>query len=464
MSQGSRLLRGGARAVAGAVVVGVCATAVVLLGGASLPEVVREPAAITVDTTQDSSRTLVCAGSFAELGADPARPSVAIPRGEPSVVVSGAAAAAALTRPEGNEGAPATFTAPLSEPLAAAQLQSVETENLRGLAASACAEPLNEQWLLGGGTSAGISTTLSLANPGKVPATVRIEVFDENGPVDSVQSAGVLVAPGSQQTVSLSGYAPDRERVAVRVVSTGAPVTAGLGIGQVEGISPFAVSSVTRQGRPQEQLVLPGIANVSDHDSLHASDAGEGDEFPVIVRVFAPDGGSGTARLRALGDGGSVELGTVDFAGDAVAELRIVSWPEGAHALAVEADVPVLAAALGSSTVDERHDYEWVTPAPPIAADQAVAAPVVAGGRPVIANAGGGEARGRVARADGSGDPATVRVPAGGSVLVRSPATAVLTSSEPVSAGVRVLGKGAIAAYPVLAPDAREGELTVYTR
>ncbi len=465
MSDRSRILRGGARAATGLVVVAACAAVVALLGTTSLPEVTRTPLAITVDTTQNASRSLVCAGSFAELGADTSRPGVAIPSGTPTVTAAGAVAdSVELKRSEGGSGLPAVFSAPLADPLAAAQIQAVDTENLRGVVASACADPLNEQWLLGGATSTGISTTLSLGNPGSVPATVQITVFDENGAVEAVQSAGVLVAPGAQQIVSLNGYAPDRERIAVRVVSTGAPVTASLGVGQVDGISPFAASSVTRQSGPELRLVLPGIANESDHEH-GPSDAGEGDEFPVVVRAFAPGGESGTALLRAVDrNGRSTDLGEIELTADAVGEARVAHWPDGANALIVEADVPVLAAALGSSTENEQHDYEWFVPAPEIAAEESVAVPLVAGGRLVLVNPGTDDAEVEIARADGAGSPSTATIPAGAAAVVRAPGQAVITSSVPLHAGVRYLGEGAIAGYPVLAPDPRDGELTVYTR
>lgn len=464
MSDRSRMLRGGARAVTGLVVLGACGVAVALLGAVTLPSVERAPLAVQVDTTQNATRSLVCAGSFAELGADSSRPGAAIPTGAPAVTVSGVAASSAeLARAEGGTGLPGVFAAPFADPLAAAQIQAVDTGTLRGAVASSCAEPLNEQWLLGGSTTVGVATTLSLGNPGTVPATVQLSVFDENGPVDA-QSTGVLVAPGTQQILSLNGYAPDRQRIAVRVASTGAPVTASLGVGQVEGISPFAVSSVNRQVQAAQRLVVPGVANESGREQ-GPSDAGEGDAFPVIVRAFAPGGESGTARLRAVDrNGRSVDLGSIEFAGGAVGESRVATWPAGASALIVEADVPVLAAALGSSMKNDRTDYEWFSPAPEIAAEQPVAAPVVSGGGLVVVNAGTDEAEVRVARADGTGRPSTTRIPGGAAVVVRAPAAAVLTSSAPVYAGVRYLGEGAIAGYPVLAPDPRGGELTVYTR
>lgn len=465
MSDRSRVLRGGARAATGLVVVGVCAAAVLLLSQTELPAVERAPIAVTVDSTQNTVRSLVCAGPFGELGADPSQPGVAMPTGSPAVAISGAPTeVGSLVRPEGGASSPLVIEAPADEPLAAAQIQAVSTETLSGAAASACAEPSNEQWLIGGSTMLGVSTTLSLGNPGSVPATVQISVYDESGPVDAVQTAGVLVAAGTMQTVSLNGYAPERERVAVRVISTGAPVTASLGVGQTSGISPFAVSSVTRQVDPETALVIPGVANRSDHGH-GPSDSGEGDDFPVAVRVLAPGGEEGRAQVRAVdASGGITDLGDIALSGASVGELLVPHWPEGAQAVMVSADVPVIAAALGSATVAEGHDYEWFAPAPVIAAEVSAAVPVVAGGELVVVNPGDVEAKLVIEQADGGGAPRTQKLPAGAAAVVQAPADALLTSSVPVYAGVRYVSGGLIAGYPVLAPDPREGALTVYTR
>ncbi|UOQ56458.1 DUF5719 family protein [Leucobacter allii] len=465
MSERSRILRGGARAVTGLAVVAVSAAAVALIGSATLPAVATEPPALAVDTTQNTQRTLVCAGAFAELGGDAARANVAVPTGAPAVALSGTASeSAALARPEGGDGLPAVFSAPAAEPIGAAQLQQVSTETLRGAVASSCAEPLNEQWLLGGASTLGISTTLSLGNAGTVPATVQLTVYDENGEVVDDRMSGVLVAPGSEQIVSLNGYAPDRERLAVRVESTGAPVTASLGVGQTSGIEPWAVSTVNRQAEPETRLVIPGIANVSDH--VHGpSDSGEGDEIPVVVRALAPGEAGGVATVRAIDrEGASTELGAIDLAPGVVGELQITTWPKGATTVIVDADVPVLAAVQGTASEDDETDNEWFTPANRIPADTPTAAPVVGGGRLVLANPGDEAAEVTIASASGNGKTRTVDVPAGASVLASAPADAVLTSSAPVHAGVRYLTGGDLAGYPILAPDPRDGELTVYTR
>lgn len=463
MTTQPRALQAALRAVVGVVIVAVAATAVVLLGNTNLPSVARAPLAIQVDTTQNTERTLVCAGSFAELGADSNRPGIAVPTNAPAVVVAGSAEKpTALTRPEGGEGLPQVFRAPTNTPLGAAQVQGVKTENLRGLTASACTEPLNEQWVMGGGTGLGVSSTLSLGNPGTVPATVQVTVFDENGQVDGRQIASVLVAPGSEQTVSLNGYAPDRDRVAVRVVSTGAPVTASMGVAHVTGLDPYAVDTVTRQVEPQTKLVVPGVTNVSDHEH-GAGDVGEADLFSVLVRVLAPGDEIGIARVTAIdGKGKSFDLGEVPLAASGIGELTVENWPESANAVVIESDVPMLATVMGSAKKADDHDYSWFVPAPTLEADTPVAVPMVAGSQLVIANTGETEAV--VELTADKAKPVSVKVPAGTAIVQNAKTNTLLKSSVPVNAGVRVVSGGDIAGYPVQAADARDGRLTVYPR
>lgn len=465
MSERNRMLTGGARALTGLVVIAAAGAGVVALATVDLPAVNTTPTAITVDTTQDTARTLVCAGSFAELGLDPDRPSVAIPVGAPSLTIAGEPSeSGVLARIGVGDGPASVHRAPAEQTLGVAQAQLVETEDLKGLAASSCAEPLNEQWLLGGATAVGTSTTLSLGNPGSVSATVQISLFDEKGPIEAVQSAGVIVPPGAEQIVSVNGYATERGRIGARVVSTGAPVTASLGVAQVEGINPFAVSSVTRQAEPKTQLVIPGVANESDREA-GPSDAGEGDQYPVTVRALAPGGEIGVATVRALDDEGrSTDLGQIDLLAGSVGELLVQKWPKGASTVVIESETPIVGGVLGSVQKGKDHDNQWFSPAPEILPGAATAVPIVAGGRLVIANLGDASAVVTIADQDDDKDPKKVTVGPGSSVLVSAPTRALLKSDHPVYAGVRVLDDGALAGYPVLPADPRDGELTVHTR
>lgn len=464
MTERTQIIRGAARAVAGLVVVAAAAFGVLALDGAQLPAFERTPPSVQVDTTQDTTRTLVCAGSFAVLGADGERPDAAIPTGSPTLAVAGAPAdTQRLERPEGGDGLPAVLSAPTGDPLAAAQLQSVSEESARGVAASSCNPPANEQWLLGGNTTKGVSTTLSLGNPGLVPATASVTVYNESGVVGDVQSTALRVPPGSEITVPINGYAPDLERLAVHVTSTGAAVTATLGVGHVIGLDPFAATTVTSQTEARTTLVVPGVSNVNPVDR-GPNDSGDGDDFRVLVRVLAPGSDNGNARVFAVdAKGARTDLGAIAIASGAVAELQVPEWPKQANAVVIESDVPVIGGVLGSADNGKLHDYGWFAPAPEIEAGVPTAAAVVEGGKLVIENPGEGVAT--VELAGGKGKPRTVKIPAGAAVVASAPASdTTLLSDAPVHAGVRYLGSGAIDGYPVMPIDKRDGVLTVYTR
>jgi hypothetical protein len=472
-----RALRGGARALTGVVIIAVAAVAAVIVGAAPLPAIERQPVSLTVDTLQGAERQFVCPGSFAVLGADPSRPGVAVPMGVASLTLAGQASGQTeLVREEAGGSSPVALAVPAAEAFAAAQTQAVQTDALRGLTAASCAEPVNEQWLLGGSTTVGVSTTLNLGNPSGVPATVHLTVYDENGQVDSSLTSGVLVPAGSERVVSLNGYAPGRERIAVRVDSTGAAVTASLGIGEVAGLDSFAVDTVTRQLAGETTLVVPGVANLNDHEE-GPGDTGGIDAYPVIVRALSTTGQSGTASVRALfADGTDELLGAVELVGSAVGELSISHWPEKAEAVVVESTVPVIGGVLGSANRGPQHDYAWFAPAPELAADARVLTAVVPRGQLVLANPGSVDAEVRIAglgsSADQGADDAdadddfekTVTVPAGGAIALSVPVSVSLESTAAVHAAVRRAAGGDIAGYPVLGEPDQVSSLTVYTR
>lgn len=465
MSKSEKFVRGGARALTGVVITGAAAVGALLLGTVQLPAIEREPHALQVNTTQAGERSVVCAGAFPELGADPTRPDIAAPVGEASVLVFGDGELATLAG-AGDEGANpsgARVVSGLSEAaLAAAQTQKLSSPTLAGLTASACVEPVNEQWLVGGGSTLGLSTTLSIGNASEVPATVQITVFDEAGEIDAVQTSGVIVAPGSEQIVSLNGYAPNRERLAVRVTSTGAPVAASLGIARVDGIVPVGASAVTRQLRAEQRIVIPGVSNEDSHDhETVPTDTGPADRFPVLVNALASGDVAGKASVYAIdAEGKRTELGVIELEPRTVGSLAVESWPHEATAIIIESEVPIFAGAEGSSNSGETHDFQWFAPAPELAKNSETPAPVVDEGALVIVNAGDVAADVTVT----GGKTQEVTVAPGAAVTVAGTGKRAITSTEPVYAGVQMGGSGKIAGYPITARTEHTGELTVFTR
>ncbi len=407
--------------------------------------------------------SLVCAGAFGELGADPSLPTTAVPNGDTQLIVTGDTQdPRVLTRELDQGSAPRVIDASAENPVSAAELQTVRTASVQGLTATSCVEPSHEQWLVGGGTALGLSSTVVLGNPFDVPATVQLSIFDTAGPVTSTTSAGVLVPAGAQRIVSVNGYAPGRDQLVLRVDSTGAAVTAALGVSQTVDIRSFSVDSVTRQLAPATSLVVPGISNAQPSE---AGIDGDADDFPVVVRLLAPGNVSGKAEVRGLlASGEAVSLGTVDVVGDRVAELKVAKWDARIQAIAVDADVPVVAGVLGSADAPPAHDNGWFSPAPALPVDTEVAVSVVPGGELVLANTGTQDANITLRSDDGLNKETKVKLAAGTATKVDSREQLWLSTDVPISAGVRVVKGANIAGYPVLPPQPRSTLLTVYPR
>lgn len=465
MNNAQRALRGGLRAATGLVVLGAAAAGTVLVTSAALPTVRNEPISVTASTQADAVRSIVCAGSFAELGANPQTPDAAVPTGTAAVTQAGAPdERTELKRDVPGGTAPLVLRASGTSPLGAAQTQTLGTATLRGLTATACVEPANEQWLVGGSTALGSSSTVTVGNPNAVPATVKFSLFDAAGEVASSQTVGVLVPAGAERTVALNGFAPGRDGIAVRVESTGASVTAALGLSQTEQLSPKVADVETRQLAPSTRLVIPGPTNVSGEDMHGDGDGGSaGDSSGMVVRVLAPGRDGGTATVRALRPkGGAIELGRIQLKAGALAQLKVAKWPADATAVVVTADVPVVGGVLGTVSSGGFSDGGWFAPAPEIAAGTAVAVPVVADGQLVVANDGDSAATVSLGPV-GAAATSTVIVPAGASVIAPAPKNAQLVSDRPVSAGVRVVKGAGIAGYPILPAEARARTITVFT-
>ncbi|MDI6023777.1 DUF5719 family protein [Leucobacter sp. UT-8R-CII-1-4] len=468
MSEKSKsMLRGSARALTGVAIIGVSVATAALLGSGvvGIPSFERQAVAVTADASQNATYALVCTGSFAELGSDPSRPTAAIPGGSSTVLLTGESLEERVLARETEGGtAPSVIESSADGNLAAAELQQVTTTALQGLSASSCAEPVHEQWLVGGGTTLGQSTTLVLGNPFAVPSTVQVSIFDENGKVDSSRTTGVLVPAGSQRIVSLNGYAPGRESLVVRVESTGAAVTAALGVSQTIDIRSFAVDTATRQLSPEPMLVIPGVANMVTEEKVSDGAAPDTDLNPIQVRLLSPEG-SGTAVISAHDpEGSSTELGTVELKAGVVSDFKVKQWPANAQAIVVEADVPVVGGARGSADVPPAHDYAWFSPAPELPSNSKFGASVVLGGELVLTNPGTEEVTVTVATEGATAPEQTINLPAGAAIPVSGKGQLWLTSTGPVYAGVRILSGPNIAGYPVLAPMERSLALTVFTR
>lgn len=234
-------------------------------------------------------------------------------------------------------------------PRVAASVGSVTTAgDLRGLAAASCARPGISQWLVGGSTQIGSSTQLVLQNPGLTPAVVQVDVWGQGGVAVLSGGGQQLVGPGEEVVTLVEAAAPEQRRLVVHVSATGGLVSAYLQHSTLDGLVPLGVDYVVPGAEPAHDLALSGVASVGEAvDDPHAPQ----------LRLLAPGDAAGTARVTVFGADGPVPLrGVEDVAltPGVVTDVSLGGLPAGSYAVAVHADVPVVAGA----SVDRRGEAD----------------------------------------------------------------------------------------------------------
>jgi hypothetical protein len=471
------LLRGAARTSA-ALAVGVAAAAA-LLAGLLMPRptlAVEPPSALVQPA--ESRQLRVCPGPLLELAGDVSDATSASSFGAAAVAISADPADAVVDQspvdaPDNAaasaDGGPIAISA---EPgsvevgmLAGAQAQRATAESVSGLAASACAEPAAESWLVAGATDVGRSGLLLLANPGLVASTVDVRVHGETGPVDAPGALGIVVPPGTQRVLSLAGLAPNVRSTVVHVTSAGAPIAASLQHTVVLGLDAAGVELSTPTALPAERQVIPGYTIVDGRGVDPQEDHAEGDDHPAI-RLYAPGGGEVAATVRVLGEDGA-EAGLVDvtLVDGQVSDVPLGVLAAGRYTLEVEADAPVVAAArstvLRSGDDPIQADLAWHPATGPLLDRAAVAVPQAPSPVLHLANPGD-EAITATVTVGGAEQQVAVEGGAAASVDLRPGERVVLEGVQGMHAGVTFGEAGAIAAMPVAPPGPLDAPVRVY--
>jgi hypothetical protein len=245
--------------------------------------------------------------------------------------------------------------------IAATQEWAADRTELRGLVTTACGVASTDHWLLAGGGGPGRQERLVLVNPGGNPVTAEVTVHGVAGAVGAARTQ--TVAPGARVSLLLDAWSGAQARPAVHVVSTGAGVHATLTDTWVEGSTARGADTVPSSAPPATRQVLPGVV-VSPR---------------TAVRVVVPGAEGAVVRVTFFGPRGLIPVTgrtVVSVAGGAVADLPLGGIPPGTYALAITADVPVVAGALtavGAGGGDD--ELAWASSAPVITDLAGVALP-----------------------------------------------------------------------------------------
>jgi hypothetical protein len=359
----------GVRAAAGLATVAVGVLAV--LAGSSLPAVSADPRAASV-VPEAPAETRVCAGPLLGLGGasgDAAAVSVLAQAELESAADEQAGIAV--------DGVDAVATVLRGPQVVGAQVVRVATDVAAGTATSACGEPATSQWLVGGATTTGRATVLTIANAGTAPTSVDVTIHSPEGEVEAVGSTGIAIAGGTVSVIDLAALAPGLAAPVVHVASSGGPVSAHLQHTVVRTLVPGGVD-VVDPVQAATSLAIPGVV-VGEATGLQTQE-GFADAVPAL-RVLA--GTTTQATITTIADGDEPIASTLDLVGGEVQEIDLSGLAPGTYAFRIEADVPLVAGARQVRVDGAAVDLDWVAAATqPI--DGATSVPIAAGQSPVL--------------------------------------------------------------------------------
>ena len=464
--------RAAAVLVAAATTAGLIVAAIV----APLPGVEADPPS-TVVQPAESRQLRVCPGPLLALAEDAAEATTATSFGSAPIAIAAEPADALVEQvpveaPDNpgaaSDGGPVAIAA---EPgavdgglLAGAQSEEAATTSVSGFAASACAEPASESWLVAGATDVGRSGLVLLANPGLVSSTVDVRVIGESGPVEAPGALGVIVPPGTQRVLSLAGLAPNVRSTVVHVTSTGGPIAAALQHSVVLGLEPAGVELSTPASPPATSQAIPGFVVADRRGVAPQEDHAEGDDHPAI-RLLATELDTTAAIEVRDEDGATVSRIDSELVAGRSIDVPIGVVDPGAYTVLVTADAPVVAAAratvLGDGDDPIVADLSWTVASAPLLDRATVAVPPGPGPVLHLANPGDEPV---VATVSIDGVEREATVPAGGaaSVGLAPDARVVLTGVEGLHASVSFRGDAELSSMPVAPPGPLDAPVRVY--
>ncbi|MCC3269610.1 DUF5719 family protein [Arthrobacter gengyunqii] len=228
---------------------------------------------------------------------------------------------------------------------------SAEDGDLAGLAAANCQAPGNDMWLLGARTTVGATAVLRLTNPSESAATVDLELYGSKGRLEGTGTRGILVPPGETKSIVLAGVAANEPGLAVRVRSSGAPITAMVQQSILRGLTPGGVEFIQPSAAASPQQIISGVRIQSAGAAKELAGERGYESAAPAVQVAVPGSTNGVVSVRILGKDGDVSVpggGVFTVPAGSVGQLPLDSLPEGTYSVEVTADVSVVAGTVSS--------------------------------------------------------------------------------------------------------------------
>ncbi|MCU1418113.1 MAG: hypothetical protein JWP32_2287, partial [Schumannella sp.] len=368
--------------------------------------------------------------------------------------------------------------------LAGAQSQAVDARDFRGFAVAGCAEPSGSIWLVGGATTVGRTSILTLSNPTEVAAQVSLSIFGEQGAVQAPGLTGIDVPAGTQRVLSLAGFAPGLLSPVVHVESRGGQVVAYLQQSIVRGLDATGVDLVGGAPDPGTEMTFAGVQIFDSLGTSRALALDDWDDVAPVVRILNPGTVPTEVTVSVTPVDPSIagtsfpvqtEPGVVTEVGlDSGAEVDSgVSLADGTYTVTMTADQPFVAGVRTSAAADigpietqdaiqaPASDLAWYSGSSPLAGDALV---VVANGPdPELAAVNPTTADVSLVLDAQDGADITLVVPAGGAATtpVTEGVSYLLTGAKGLFAAVSYAADDSLGAYPVTSARPVSGPIVI---
>jgi hypothetical protein len=394
----------------------------------------------TVVSPESVTRSILCSGDVVGYVGDSATISGI---SGTTRVVSGGDITTELTMDSTTNGSVVTNS---GDPLrvAATEYDAVNSEFAAGYLATECGDALNDQWLIGGSTTTGRDSIVTISNGSDVEARIDLEIWGSTGKVDAPGSQGIVIPAKSQRSYSVAGFAPDEASPAIHLVSNGAAVWATLQTTVVRGLVPGGLDRIGPVAAPTTSVSFP-VLRVPSEESIGALLVDPSyNDVVASLRFLAPGETDATITitLDPYAEGDS-QVVTASIPAGSTFDIPISELSAGDWAVSVESDQPIVAAArvgfhdAGTGITD----IAWASAAP---AQTGIASMLVPGGASLgLTNFGDVDATVTIVSGDLSTD---VVVPAEGSLLTPvGQGLLTVVSTSPISNTVFVSTKDGIA-------------------
>jgi hypothetical protein len=474
----------GVRIVAGTVGLAVAAAAIAGAVFLPIPTVSRAPEAVTV-TPVATAQQLVCPGALLRLGDETGQgATTASAIGSATVrfdSTDGTVTSVPLddsdAAPGAAVGSPVLISSPAGSDavlVSGAQAQVAAGSEAAGLAVADCAGVATETWLVGGSTSVGRTTLVTLANPSDTSATVSLSISGESGEVSAPGATGIVVQPHGQRVLSLAGFAPDVESPVVHVVSRGGQIVANLQQTTVRGLEAGGVDIVGATEPPSLTQVIPGVRVANSAELQTRSGESGFDDLATVVRVFVPGDEPTSAEVSVVADDGSATGASfsVDLDPGVVEDLPVDGLVDGSYTVSVTTEVPVVAgvrvSTVATSVIDPladpvggASDFAWLAAAHELGDSALVTVAPGASPRLHFFNSGSDSVDVELEAVDGDDLELTVDARSSASIDVEPGATYELGGVDGLVAAVSYAGQSGVAGFTVQPPAVSAGPIDV---